>query len=135
MSAWWQMLAAFLARLGLRWLDRTDKTAKERKISNQHQAGMDVANHDADAVNRRTEDARVRLKMPAVLFALGALSLGALSLAGCATRASSSAPMAIEADRAVYPTVSTNGVSGWFVPDATMKLYQRACQLVIDSDR
>jgi len=130
MRNWWQLLISFLSGLGIRWLHRT--RAKDEKIRNLHKAGADVANRDADAVNRRIEDARTRKGFAVPILAALSLCLAA----GCILRPAptSSAPMAIESDRAAYPMTSTNGVPGWFVPDSTMKFFMQLCQEAIDKE-
>jgi len=128
--SWWKLLAAFISGLGVRWLHRT--RARDRKVRDIHKAGADVASRDADSVNRRIEDARARKGL--TLPVLAALSLAIA--AGCSFRQTptSSAPMAIESDRTVYPMTSTNGASGWFVPDSTMKFLMQLCQEAIDKE-
>ena len=123
---WWEKLIELFVRLANRWLDRKSKVpTKTEKIN---EAGVIAATKEENEANRITEEARIKMKIPVIV-----ILLGCVLLSGCTnTRAKPSPIMVIESDRTVYPMTSTNGVSGWFIPDATMKVYLQACQRVID---
>ena len=127
--SWWQNVISLACDLVRRWLGKADAAKEAEKPDPLDKAAADVANKDADAVNRRTEALRRRMRAPLV----AALAL-CLFTAGCVSRGKKGGIVVIESDRVVYPMVSTNGVSGWFVPDATMRLYQIAAQYYLDND-
>lgn len=94
------------------WLVSKRREAN-KQASEKNALSKAVHTGDKDKVN---EHLRNSLCVAGVLL----LGVGCTSNPGTAYVAS---------DRAVYPLVSTNGVSGWFVPNATMddicrKLYE-----------
>lgn len=89
----------------------SDEQVKARK--NSEKAAIDSAVYEGqkDAVNSILKKT---LLIPGLI--------GTLVLSGCATRV-----VYVPLDRAVYPMVSTNGVAGWFVPNAPFaELIQKA---------
>lgn len=81
----------------------SDERIKATKANEKAALSAAVNTGDKDSVN-------AFLKKTLVIPAM----VGLLLFSGCATRV-----VYVPADRAVYPMVSTNGVSGWFVPNTT----------------
>ena len=82
----------------------SDEQVKARKAS----AAADIS----AAVNEgKKDEVNAFLKKALVVPAM----VGVLLLSGCATKV-----VYVAHDREVYPMVSTNGIAGWFVPNATM---------------
>ena len=82
----------------------SDEAVKARKDSEKAEVSAAVNTGKKDEVNAFLKKALI---IPTVV--------GTLALGGCATKV-----VYVPSDREVYPVVSTNGVSGWFVPNATM---------------
>ena len=82
----------------------SDEQVKARKDSAAADISAAVNEGDKDKVNAFLKKT---LLIPTVV--------GMLLLSGCATRV-----VYVAHDREVYPVVSTNGIAGWFVPNATM---------------
>lgn len=79
----------------------------------QVKARKDAAKADISAaVNEgKKDEVNAFLKKTLVVPAM----VGMLLLSGCATKV-----VYVSYDREVYPMTSTNGIAGWFVPNATM---------------
>lgn len=91
----------------------SDEAVKARKDSEKAAIDSEVYEGKKNEVNARLKKV---LLIPTVV--------GTILLAGCATRV-----VYVPLDRAVYPMVSTNGVAGWFVPNAPFaELIQKANQ-------
>ncbi len=114
---WWTAIcnatAEFFKWKNNPWRIEREKAALEQERQEKAQALADaiereVREHDADAVNRRLQDA---LRM---VWLTTALAAALLAVHGCAGRT----VYVNEPDRA-YP-MERNGVLGWWVPDGEM---------------